>query len=96
MVVQIGAVIAGAAAGAGSVAPADAPACALAGTLAVAIAAAPALGVMNVPATNCASIGSRRINERDALRGDGEGSASAVRMTMVSAELFATSSIRAG
>lgn len=41
----------------------------------------PTFGVTNVPATNCASIGSRRISERDALRGDGDTSAKAVRIT---------------
>lgn len=41
----------------------------------------PTFGVANVPATNCASIGSRRTSERDALRGDGDASAKAVRIT---------------
>ena len=40
-----------------------------------------AFGVTNVPATNCASIGSRRTSERDALRGDGDTSAKPLRMT---------------
>ncbi len=40
-----------------------------------------AFGVTNVPATNCASIGSRRTSERDALRGDGDTSAKPVRIT---------------
>ena len=55
-----------------------------------------AFGVTNVPATNCASIGSRRISERDALRGDGDTSAKAVRITTSSLGAFGVATATAG
>lgn len=56
----------------------------------------PTFGVTNVPATNCASIGSRRISERDALRGDGDTSAKAVRITTSSLGAFGVATGTAG
>ena len=56
----------------------------------------PTFGVTNVPATNCASIGSRRISERDALRGDGDASAKAVRITTSSLGAFGVATATAG
>ncbi len=56
----------------------------------------PTFGVTNVPATNCASIGSRRISERDALRGDGDTSAKAVRITTSSLGAFGVATATAG
>ena len=56
----------------------------------------PTFGVTNVPATNCASIGSRRISERDALRGDGDTSAKAARITTSSLGAFGVAAATAG